>query len=277
MRKFTLSLVLLLLASYAGFAQCTSAYSSASYALAHTKKALNADNFDHQMLYADRGVAAMEKAKVLIEDCGCQSALNEIVNGLDNLSKATDPEDWKAGRFYTQIALEHMQSVMGALDRCTTGQSTIDNTPDTTSDLTASADTTTEYLAVNNADLSDEQARLEAEKRRLEEQQRMLEEKIAQQKAMAERAKMAREQELEEQLVLKRAAEIHLASMEESLKDLAESLGCQKAMALLNGSYMRSDDVLNNENLKETRNYYIQQTIRMQRDVAAALESCKNK
>lgn len=273
MRKFTLSLVLLLLVSYAGFAQCTSAYSSASYALAHTKRALNADNFDHQMLYADRGVAAMEKAKVLIEDCGCQPAVNEIIKGLDNLSRATDPEDWKAGRFYTQIALEHMQSVMGALDRCTAGESTVD----TTAELTASADTSTEYLAVNDTDLSEEQARLEAEKARLEVQQRKLEEKIAQQKAMAEKAKMAREQELEEQLVLKRAAEVHLAAMEESLKDLAESLGCQKAMALLNGSYMRSDDVLNNENLKETRKYYIQQTIRMQRDVAAALESCKNR
>lgn len=273
MRKFTLTLLLLLLISYAGFAQCTSAYSSASYALAHTKRALNADNFDHQMLYADRGVAAMEKAKVLIEDCGCQAALSEIVKGHDNLSRATDPEDWKAGRFYTQIALEHMQSVMGALDRCTTGESSID----TSTELTASASPTTEYLAVNDTDLSDEQARLEAEKRKLEEQQRMLEQKIAQQQALAEKAQLARERELEEQLVLKRAAEVHLASMEESLKDLAESLGCQKAMALLNGSYMRSDDVLNNENLQETRNYYIQQTIRMQRDVAAALESCKNK
>lgn len=271
MRKFSLSLLLILLSFYAVAAQCTSAYSAASYALAHTKKALKADNFDHQMLYADRGVEAMEKAQVLIEDCGCQGALNQIIEAHDNLLKAVEPDDWKAGRFFTQIALDHIKNVMGELDRCTTGTAPAEETKD----LTASVDTNTEYLASNN-DLSAQQANLEAEKRKLEEAQRKLEEKIARQQALAEEAQLARERELEEQLVVKRAAETHLEALEQNLRDLSESLDCPNAMALLNGSYQRDDSVLQNENLKETKRYYLQYTIRMQKDVAAALERCKN-
>lgn len=269
MRKFTLLLTFFFALTFGAFAQCTTAYSSASYALAHTKRAFSADNFDHQMLYADRGVEAMVKAKVLIEECGCQPALNELVQALDNLEKATDPADWEAGRYFTKIALEHMKTVMGELDRCTTGASS--TVP--AYELSTSEESATTYLAVNS-DLQSEQDNLEAQRLRLEEEQRKLEEKIARQKAMAEQARISRARELEEQLVIKQTAEDHLAALERSLRDLAESLGCPKAIALLNGSYKRNDQVLKNESLKETRAYYLQQTIRMQKDVAAALESC---
>lgn len=274
MRKFTLSLTFLLAFIYAGSAQCTSAYSAASYALAHTKRAFNADNFDHQMLYADRGVEAMEKAKVLIEDCGCQEALTQMVQGMDNLTKAVEPVDWEAGRYYTKIALAHVKSVMGELDRCTASAAA--PAESVSYEMTASTETNTEYLA-DNSELASQQEKLEAERRRLEEQQRQLEEKIARQKALAEQARNARARELEEQLVLKRAAELQLADMEKNMRDLAESLGCPKALTFLNGSYNRDDSVLQNESLKETRDFYLQQTVRMQKDVAAALESCKGK
>ncbi|WP_224490861.1 hypothetical protein [Robertkochia flava] len=272
MRKFTLLFTLLIASAVAVSAQCTSAYSAASYALAHTKRALNADNFDHQMLYADRGVEAMEKARVLIEDCGCQPALNEMTQGLDNLVKATDPADWEAGRYYTKIAFEHAKAVMGALDQCTMN-TTAPATPSSDYELTASADSSTEYIAANS-DLISEQEKLEAERRRLEEEQRKLEEKIARQRALAEKARMARARELEEQLVVKQAAEVHLQAVEQSLRDLAESLGCSKAISVLNSSYKRNDGVLENESLEETKAWYLQQTIRMQKDVAAALGSC---
>lgn len=273
MRKFTLFITLLLLTLQAGFAQCTTAYSAASYALAHTKRALKADNFDHQMLYAQRGVEAMEKAKGLIEDCGCQGALNQLVLGQDNLSKAIEPADWEAGRYYTQIALAHVKSMMGELDLCTTSNNTTTNTP-AAPGMTASADSNTDYLAVNS-DLLSEQEKLEAERKRLEEQQRILEEKIARQQALAEQAQLARARELEEQMIVKQAAELNLAEMEQSLKDLAETLGCSKVKSLLNGSYKRSDAVLQNESLAETKAWYLQQAIRMQKDVSAALEGCR--
>ncbi|MBL7472270.1 hypothetical protein [Robertkochia sediminum] len=273
MRKFALLITFLLLSYNATIAQCTTAYSAASYALAHTKRALKSDNFDHQMQYAARGVEAMEKAQTLIEECGCQPALDQLALGLNNLSRAVEPEDWDAGRYYTKIALAHVQSMMGELDLCTASNT---NTEPVTAapGAIASASNDTEYLA-DNGNLLSEQQKLEAERKRLEEQQRILEEKIARQQLLAEEARLARARELEEQMIVKQAAEVHLAEMEQNLIDLAETLGCSKVRSLLNGSYKRSDAVLENESLAETKQWYLQQAVRMQKDVAAALEGCR--
>ena len=74
-------------------AQCTSTYSMATYALAHTKKSLSSDNFDHQKLYAERAIESFEKDRELVKACGCEESLAQIEKGLDNLYKAVDPKD----------------------------------------------------------------------------------------------------------------------------------------------------------------------------------------
>lgn len=103
-------------------ANCTNAYSSASYALAHAKKAMSADNFDHQRYYAERALIAFEKTQAMTEECGCETSDTYIYNGIDNLTKAVDPKDWEMGRYYTKKAVADAQDLLVALDLCTSGE-----------------------------------------------------------------------------------------------------------------------------------------------------------
>jgi len=104
-------------------ANCTNAYASAGYSLAHTKRSLSANNFDHQQYYAGRALEAFEKAKLLVETCGCQSSMNPILNGIDNLNNALGQTEWDMGRYYTKKALENAHQLLESLDICSSGTS----------------------------------------------------------------------------------------------------------------------------------------------------------
>lgn len=268
MKKTTLFFLLIFIAQYTN-AQCSSAYSQATYALAHTKKSLNSNNFDHQKYYADRALDALNKAKSLVESCGCSDAVSPILDGLDNLQQATDPTDWEAGRFYTQHAYEHLQTLMTKLDICTSGGnvSTVDYTPE----LTTVADNSPQGTSNNYLE---QQKKLEQEKQRLLEQQRLLEEKIAKQRQLAEQARVNRQLELEQQIKLKHLAEQKLFDLEKDYKILFKSFGCVDLAKVLNGGYSREDAVLNSENLEQTRNHYIQLSIQTQEKLLEALKKC---
>jgi hypothetical protein len=103
------------------FADCTNAYSSASYTLSHAKKSLSSNNFDHQQYYAERALDALEKTKNLVEKCGCTGPLKAINAGTESLENAIDPQDWEMGRYYTKKALLSTQDVLSFLDMCTEG------------------------------------------------------------------------------------------------------------------------------------------------------------
>jgi len=123
MKNSTLFIVFLI-TTFAVKANCTNAYSSASYALAHAKKAMSSNNFDHQRYYAERALTAFEKTQSLTEDCGCEASSESIFNGIGNLTKAIDPKDWEMGRYYTKKAVANAQDLLVALDLCTSGERT---------------------------------------------------------------------------------------------------------------------------------------------------------
>ncbi len=270
MKKTTLFFLLIFITQYS-IAQCSSAYSQATYALSHTKKSLSSDNFDHQKYYADRALEALEKTKSLVETCGCSEAVPPILDGLDNLKQATDPVDWEAGRFYSQHAYEHLQFLMSKLDICTSGgvSASIDYTPETANTQEGNSTATINYLQ--------EQKKLEQEKQRLLEQQRELEEKIAKQRQLAEQARVNRQLELEQQIKLKHLAEQKLFDLEKDYKQLFKSFGCTDIQQVLHGGYAREDEVLNSENLSQTRNHYLQLTIATQEKLLEALKKCAQK
>ena len=267
MKKTALFFLLIFITQYTS-AQCSSAYSQATYALAHTKKSLSSNNFDHQKYYADRALEALGKAKSLVESCGCSDAIPPILDGLDNLQQATEPADWEAGRFYSQHAYEHLQTLMTKLDICTSGgaSASVDYTPELTINTNKRSDTPTNYL--------EQQKKLELEKQRLLEQQQQLEEKIAQQQQLAEQARVNRQLELEQQIKLKHLAEQKLFDLEKDYKVLFKSFGCVNVDGLLNGGYAREDAVLNSENLTQTRSHYLQLTIQTQEKLLEALKKC---
>ncbi|MCF8715102.1 hypothetical protein JM658_09725 [Joostella atrarenae] len=282
MKNPTLILLCFLLSSYA-FSQCNSAYSQASYALAHTKKSLSSDNFDHQKYYAGRAIDALNKTKSLVESCGCKEAVSPILDALDNLTQAEDPVDWEAGRFYAKHGYEHLQTLMNKMDVCTSSGSSINyavETPNTNSKNTNTPPTSTPSVSSTvktDNSLQSQQEQLELEKQKLIEQQRLLEEKIQRQKQLAEEARINRQLELEEQLKLKHLAEQALFEMENNFKELTSLLSCKNTSAILQGGYAREDNVLNNESLAETRSYYLNLTLETQQKIQDALKNCSSK
>lgn len=270
--KTTTLFFLLILIAQSTSAQCNSAYSQATYALTHSKKSLNSNNFDHQRYYADRAVEALEKAKTLVENCGCSQATSPILDGLDNLHQATDPIDWESGRFYVKHAYEHLQNLMSKLDSCTGSgaAASVDYTPTLSESKfgtkTQNNATTSNYL--------EQQKQLEAEKQELLEQQQILERKIDQQRVLAEKARVNRQLELEQQRKLKHVAEQQLFDLEKDYKILFKSFGCMDIQDIPEGGYAREDMVLNTENLAQTRAYYIQVVVATQEKLLEALKKC---
>lgn len=104
------------LVSFMAIANCDTTYSSASYALNHTKKSFVAKNFDHQKYYAGKALEALEKAQRLVKQCGCNKALSPILQGIENLEKAIGQQDWDMGRYYTKKALKDTQQIIEFLD-----------------------------------------------------------------------------------------------------------------------------------------------------------------
>ncbi len=269
------SFFLLLLFSVAGSvqAQCTSAYSMATYALAHTKKSLSSDNFDHQKLYAERAIESFEKDRDLVKACGCEESLVQIEKGLDNLYKAVDPKDWEEGRYYTQKALENAHELISTLDICTArGAAPVMDYSVSTSSASGSGVSSTAISEQKNS-LLEKQEQLAAEQQKLIEEQRQLDLKIQQQQQLAEQIRYNRQQELEQQMNLKRIAEASLSELENNLKEIAVDLGYEQAIRSLKVDYKRSDDALNNESLEQTRQYYLKQAIKMQQLALDAYKS----
>ena len=113
--KFLLSFTFILTTLWVS-AKCDNTYTSASYALNHAKKSISAKNFDHQKYYAYKALEALEKAKQLIETCGCDKAVDPMLDGLENLEKASDPKDFEMGRYYTKKAFGDIQDLINQLD-----------------------------------------------------------------------------------------------------------------------------------------------------------------
>lgn len=269
--KNTIFYLLFIMASATATANCESAYSATTYALSHAKKALNADNFDHQMYYADRALEAFEKTKNLIANCGCSNSMNSILDGLENLKEAISPTDWEMGRHYSKKAYENAQDILSALDTCSGETSeTIDYNIGTT--ITNSG--SNQNLSAEAASLQEQQQQLEQQQQKLVEQQQQLEQKLEEQRQLSEKMRVNRKLELEEQLRLKYSAEESLQGIRSSLKELALSLKCENALTILQENLIRSDDALNNETLADTRKYYLQQTITLQTKVSEAFKKC---
>lgn len=111
-------------------ANCEDAYTSASYGLSHSKKAFKANNFDHQKYYAGRALEALEKTRGIVEQCGCQAALDAIELGIESLEEALDPEDWEMGRYFTKRAMEYNYSILDNLDVCSMEDSNSETSSD---------------------------------------------------------------------------------------------------------------------------------------------------
>lgn len=273
MNRISFLLIPLLFLNSAIFANCGEAYSTATYALSHTKKSLDSNNFDHQMYYADRAIDALEKTKGLAENCGCDNSMDYIMNGLVDLKKSADPEDWDKGRYFAQKAYEELQSLINAFDVCTSAA------PSVNYDLenNAATDASSKEIQMEGNGLKEKQRQLEQQQQELLEQQRLLSKKIEKQKKLDAQMQRTRELEYDEQLKLKRIAELTIIEYGSKLKNLITVFDCSPSSTFSNWSTERSEEELRNETLETTRKFYINQVVSMQKQALEVLNNCVKK
>lgn len=154
-KHFPLFVLLCLVIANISFAsQCDNFYAKITYGLSHTKKALTATNFEHQMYYAERALTALEKSESFMAECGCEKTVEKRLDAMEALNRAIEPVDWDAGRYYSKRSQGLINEIITMLDECTLG-----TTPDFV--VEDSADTTLEHEAY--ADSQENKASLEQE------------------------------------------------------------------------------------------------------------------
>ncbi|PWL39068.1 hypothetical protein DKG77_12665 [Flagellimonas aquimarina] len=127
--------------------QCDNFYAKVTYGLSHSKKALTATNFEHQMYYAERAMIALEKSKSFLEECGCAKSEDKTLDAIESLNKATSPVDWDAGRYFTKKSVGIINELITILDECTLGIAA-------TAVVEDSADSALEHEAYSDAEES---------------------------------------------------------------------------------------------------------------------------
>ncbi len=121
-KSYVLFVAVFFCALYTTFSnQCDNFYAKITYGLSHSKKALTATNFEHQMYYAERALIALEKSKVFIAECDCAKSEDKTLDAIETLNKAIEPIDWDAGRFYTKKSVGIINELITILDECTLG------------------------------------------------------------------------------------------------------------------------------------------------------------
>jgi len=231
MKNFLLTMVFGLIA-IGMHANCTNAYAQAGYSLSHAKKSMSANNFEHQQYYAERALMAFKKAQAQIESCGCQSSINHILDGIENLETALSQTEWDMGRFYTKKALENAQDLLTSLDMCTTTE---------TSEYETVVEETEQADSDNMGALTD---------------------------------KVEEESTLEKQLDFKRLAEIDIAALEKSIRDLATLFQCEKALHILKDNKTRTKEELKAESFENTKAHYLSQVVSIHNKALFALIEC---
>jgi hypothetical protein len=172
--KFLLSFTFILTTLWVS-AKCDNTYTSASYALNHAKKSISSKNLDHQKYYAYKALEALEKARKLIEICGCDKAVDPILDGIENLEKASDPKDFEMGRYYTKKAFGDIQNLINQLDIYTQGGlATID-----TSNVSMHTESADKKLLIKElSEIKNQQLILARKQEILEERKKEIEEQL---------------------------------------------------------------------------------------------------
>ncbi|MGS2764152.1 hypothetical protein [Sinomicrobium sp. M5D2P9] len=271
--KYILCFVFMMFSVFA-FADCTSLYSAVTYAFSHSGKSLKANNFDHQRYYAKRSMEAIENAEEQLGSCGCSKAGDIIYDIKENLEKSIDPEDWDTGRFYIKKVRTFLGELITTLDLCTADT---DPVPATVPDTAKENDYKEKKVeGEDTATLAEKQMALKKEQEALIARQKELEKRLEEQRLLEQRLKEERELELDEQKELMVKAEIELYKIESAAVELIRAFSCEKEF-MTTEAYKRDEEVLENESMRETRDFYKEKFREITEKMLKELNSCINK
>ncbi|UOB16940.1 hypothetical protein [Abyssalbus ytuae] len=257
---------------------CDKAYSKASYALLHIQKALKADNFDHQMYYAERALEAFNETDEALQGCNCKKASNAAFEGIQNSKNAVSPDKWETGRFYCKKALEDARTLIDEISFCNeSGFSSTYSSDEITTDISeiSASVENDNVISEETQSIQQQQLTLEQQRQKLLEEQKKLEEQIRKQEELKQQMVQEREIELQNQLKLKASSEAAIQNLERALSNLFDNYNCTNVNLSDNNSYIRSNDVLYNENLKQTKLFYMNKTIEILNKALLQYQNCK--
>jgi len=103
--------------------ECDLAYTNASYALSHAKKAFKANNFEHQKYYSEKVLESYEKITKYLENCDCGDLPEKVRDAMDAVENAADPVDWDRGRYYSKKTYESTLDLITELDMLSISES----------------------------------------------------------------------------------------------------------------------------------------------------------
>lgn len=112
---------LIIVASIQSYAQsnCNDAHSDVIYAYSHVKSAYDSNNVSHLKDYSKRSTDAFNRAKIILNDCGCETSYNYAYDASELLSKVADAKSFEDGRFYVKRARDIAKKVINELEICT--------------------------------------------------------------------------------------------------------------------------------------------------------------
>lgn len=278
MKKVISFLTLLIpIALQAQNSSCEKAYSKASYALLHVQKALKADNFDHQMYFAERAYEAFSETQESLQGCNCKTASEAVYEGVQNSQSAINPDKWETGRYFCKKALENARTLIDAISICN-GSGSSGYTPSEITTDVGDISTSVENDALITAkteSIQQQQLTLEQKRQQLLEEQKKLEEQIRKQEELKQQMVQNREIELQNQIKLKADSEAAIQNLERALSNLFDTYNCSNVNLSSNNSYLRDNDVLYNETLEQTKLFYMNKTIEVLNNALSQYQKCK--
>ncbi len=99
--------------------KCEDAHSDVIYAYSHVKSAYDSNNISHLKDYSKRSTDAFNRAKKILNDCGCKASYNHAYDASELLSKVENVETFEDGRFYVKRARDIAKKVINELELCT--------------------------------------------------------------------------------------------------------------------------------------------------------------
>ena len=99
--------------------KCEDAHSDVIYAYSHVKSAYNSNNISHLKDYSARSTDAFNRAKKILNECGCETSYNYAFDAAELLSKVENTKTFEDGRFYVKRARDIAKNVINELELCT--------------------------------------------------------------------------------------------------------------------------------------------------------------
>lgn len=118
-KYFFLPILALFLFSYHTPNDCELLYNDATYGASHSKKALDANNYDDQRYFAKKALDSYYRIVENLNDCGSDAITEKVEKTIQYLETASDPYDWAKGRYYSQKAYLSSLDLITELDKLT--------------------------------------------------------------------------------------------------------------------------------------------------------------